>query len=236
MKKKIRDPTDFEWLKQCRFYWREERNTVIITICDVDFEYSFEYLGAAALLTEGRGREAGRRMHRTENTALLCLYFSQHQTAGDWLLLSGAGVKERLVITPLTDVCYVTLSQALGMFLGGAPAGPAGARAPGPASMEAPHEIGHLTAAARRHGEDRDHKGALHPHPNPELVSLRLSQAAHVTLSQTPPAVLSVRWSTGPGQHARQVRGGLQLQRPDGLQGHGQDLQGPGAVGPLGLL
>ena len=48
VRKKIRDPTDFEWLKQCRFYWRDDRDTVIISICDVDFEYSFEYLGASA--------------------------------------------------------------------------------------------------------------------------------------------------------------------------------------------
>ncbi|KJP89460.1 hypothetical protein AK88_00903 [Plasmodium fragile] len=77
---KIKTCTDFDWLKQTRIYYKVEKNVILISISDVDFVYSYEYLG----------------------------------------------IKERLCITPLTDRCYLTCAQALGLCYGGAPAGPAG--------------------------------------------------------------------------------------------------------------
>lgn len=54
--RKINSSSDFEWLKQARFYWRPEEDdthgagSCVISICDVDFKYRFEYLGCKVIL------------------------------------------------------------------------------------------------------------------------------------------------------------------------------------------
>ena len=76
----VDDSSNFEWLKQQRYYWDTEIDNSVVRMSNAMYIYGYEYLGAGT----------------------------------------------RLVITPLTDRCYLCLMGALQLDLGGAPAGPAG--------------------------------------------------------------------------------------------------------------
>lgn len=43
---KINDATDFDWMKNTRIYWKMDEEQVTISITDVEFVYSYEFLGA----------------------------------------------------------------------------------------------------------------------------------------------------------------------------------------------
>ncbi|CDI82587.1 hypothetical protein EAH_00029220 [Eimeria acervulina] len=42
---RLKDSSDFEWLKQTRLYWNNDAESALISIADVEFSYCYEYLG-----------------------------------------------------------------------------------------------------------------------------------------------------------------------------------------------
>lgn len=86
-------PSEFGWLKQLRYYWHHNDKAKRVAHSQLD---SDEFSGDLVI--------------RQTNSFFTCGY-------------EYMGISTRLVLTPLTDRCFITLTSALANFMGGAPRG-----------------------------------------------------------------------------------------------------------------
>ncbi|CAE6950747.1 sec61a [Symbiodinium sp. KB8] len=107
---KCRSVNDFDWSKQLRYYWAMEEAQFAVLMClPKSFKCCERALGHTSDGT------------RASDTCIVKQTIANIRYSFEYL-----GNTPRLVVTPLTDKCYMTLTGAIHLNYGGAPAGPAG--------------------------------------------------------------------------------------------------------------
>ena len=106
-------------------YFKGDRQK-IMTICTIDVHARDVVLKMIQMKTDTAGAFAWQSQLRArwsdaDGHAYINICDAQFLYSYEYL-----GNTPRLVVTPLTDRCYITLTQSLHLIMGGAPAGPAG--------------------------------------------------------------------------------------------------------------
>ena len=84
---RVKDASDFEWLKQTRLYWNNDTESALISIADVEFSYCYEYLGVKERLaiTPLTDRQVGTLRNHTSVDGGALASEAVQETHGDFL-------------------------------------------------------------------------------------------------------------------------------------------------------